>query len=218
MRTLTVLFIVSLAAASCDDKSQSTDQPPARSDETAPEKPSEEPSSESATDGWTRLEPSRLTDEQKAQLEKATEAQGALGKTLVTALTTSVQADGFAESVEFCRGEAPGIAEKVATKHGVQIGRTSHRLRNPENRGPEWAAPLVEEKVEQRTLLAGPEGELGVFSPITMAELCVNCHGPEEKLADGVAAALEKQYPRDEATGFEAGDLRGWFWVEVPRS
>jgi hypothetical protein len=28
--------------------------------------------------------------------------------------------------------------------------------------------------------------------------------------------ALAARYPDDRATGFAPGDLRGWFWVEVP--
>ena len=30
------------------------------------------------------------------------------------------------------------------------------------------------------------------------------------------AAHIKKAYPRDEATGFDIGDLRGVFWVEYP--
>ena len=34
-------------------------------------------------------------------------------------------------------------------------------------------------------------------------------------IAADVLDALKKNYPDDQATGFEEGDLRGWFWVEV---
>jgi hypothetical protein len=42
------------------------------------------------------------------------------------------------------------------------------------------------------------------------------CHGPSDSLAPDVADALALHYPDDRATGFTEGDLRGWFWVEVP--
>jgi len=29
---------------------------------------------------------------------------------------------------------------------------------------------------------------------------------------------LAAKYPMDQATGFKEGDLRGWFWIEVPPS
>jgi hypothetical protein len=43
------------------------------------------------------------------------------------------------------------------------------------------------------------------------APLCLTCHGPT--LAADVAAAVAARYPRDEATGFAAGDLRGALYV-----
>ncbi|MEM1451902.1 MAG: hypothetical protein AAF726_11860 [Planctomycetota bacterium] len=33
---------------------------------------------------------------------------------------------------------------------------------------------------------------------------------------DGVGKALARAYPDDLATGYTEGDVRGWFWVEVP--
>jgi hypothetical protein len=31
-----------------------------------------------------------------------------------------------------------------------------------------------------------------------------------------VKEALAEHYPEDQATGFQEGDLRGWFCIEVP--
>jgi hypothetical protein len=44
------------------------------------------------------------------------------------------------------------------------------------------------------------------------------CHGPREMIADEVQTALSAHYPEDRAVGFSEGDLRGWFWIEVPLS
>ena len=44
--------------------------------------------------------------------------------------------------------------------------------------------------------------------------LCLTCHGSE--LAPGVAEQISELYPEDHAIGFEAGDLRGVFWLEFP--
>jgi len=42
------------------------------------------------------------------------------------------------------------------------------------------------------------------------------CHGPEDTIPQDVKDAIGEHYPEDQATGFRKGDLRGWFWVEVP--
>jgi hypothetical protein len=57
----------------------------------------------------------------------------------------------------------------------------------------------------------------GVAFPITTAQACTRCHGPRQALEPKVLEVLAKRYPRDAATGFEKGDRRGWFWVEVPK-
>jgi hypothetical protein len=47
--------------------------------------------------------------------------------------------------------------------------------------------------------------------------LCVNCHGPRDALAPGVAEILDAEYPDDRATGYRPGDLRGLVRVSIPR-
>jgi hypothetical protein len=54
--------------------------------------------------------------------------------------------------------------------------------------------------------------------PIVEQPMCGSCHGPADKIAPAVAAALKHRYPNDRAVGFLNGEIRGWFWVEVPRT
>jgi hypothetical protein len=56
----------------------------------------------------------------------------------------------------------------------------------------------------------------GYVEPIGIKPLCLACHG--EALAPDVAARIGELYPKDRATGFTEGDLRGVFWVEYPVS
>jgi len=44
--------------------------------------------------------------------------------------------------------------------------------------------------------------------------LCLTCHG--KTLAPDLAAAIARNYPGDQATGFELGQLRGAFSVTWP--
>ena len=208
--------------AGCDRASGAGDAAPAppaaAAQQPAPESaPQSQPSPGPQTRAnWEPIEREAMHQATQAQVDKGLRAQQDLGKSLMAALTTSVAADGFDESLPFCRGVAPDLATKIGEKWGVKIGRTSHRLRNPENAAPRWATPLVEARRAEQTFVLGPHGELGILSPIPMAELCTNCHGTKDALAAGVEAAVTKLYPKDEATGFGADDLRGWFWVEVP--
>ena len=105
---------------------------------------------------------------------------------------------------------------QVGRSEGLRVGRTSDRLRNPANTGPEWAQPLLATRPAEATFALGPKGELGAILPIRLQASCLACHGESAKLAPGVVDALRKAYPKDQATGYHEGDLRGWFWVEVP--
>ena len=215
MRVLFVLSLVMFAA--CDKPVEPTTTSSGDEPRVAPESATTQPSAAAESQrGWQEVAESTLDDVQRAQLAKASSAQQALGKTLLGALTASIGERGFAQSVEFCRGAAPDMAEKVGAEHGIAIGRTSHKLRNPQNAPPEWAAQTVASKDGGKHHFAGSDGSLGVLTPIMTAELCTKCHGGPDALADGVEAALTEKYPDDEATGFAVGELRGWFWVEVP--
>ena len=49
---------------------------------------------------------------------------------------------------------------------------------------------------------------------IAVEPVCLACHG--KALSPETTTALRRHYPDDAATGFDAGDLRGALWVEVP--
>jgi hypothetical protein len=111
----------------------------------------------------------------------------------------------------------------VAKKQGIELGRTSHRLRNPANAPRAWARVIVDRgsgataSVEKlRTVDLGDR--VGVLRPIGTAETCTRCHGAEDEVRRNIGATLATAYPEDRATGFAPGDLRGWMWAEVPKA
>ena len=125
---------------------------------------------------------------------------------------------GPAMAIEVCKTRAPEIAGRLSIG-GVEMGRSSHRLRNPDNQGPGWVGPLVTRYAEgeggtEPVTVMLDDGRVGYAEPIMMQPLCLTCHGTT--LADDVAEQLSAMYPEDQATGFSEGDFRGVFWVEFP--
>ena len=107
-------------------------------------------------------------------------------------------------------------------REGVAAGRTSDRLRNPTNAPRPWAAALV--KANAGRMARDVDGfavdlgdKVGVLRPISQRPLCANCHGPTDAFKDGVRRELAERYPADKAVGFKQGEIRGWFWVEMPK-
>ena len=165
---------------------------------------------------WQAIAPEQMTNAQKAQHERCLAAVNSLASEMMGELTAALDSGGPAEGIAVCRGKAPQVAAQVAEEYDLAIGRTSFALRNISNTAPMWAQDLVKERIGEPVYLAGPAGELGALLPIRLKAECQMCHGPAEQIVDEVKAAIAENYPEDQATGFAAGDLRGWFWVEVP--
>lgn len=166
--------------------------------------------------GWREVDGNQLDAAGRQQLERATAARDALGRQLLTELQTALADGGPAHGIAVCRNRAPAIAHEVSTARDVRIGRTSFRLRNPDNAAPEWAAATLAARPDAPTLLRGPAERLGALFPIRLQPQCVMCHGTEDQIAPAAREALQAHYRDDAATGFAPGELRGWFWVEVP--
>ena len=105
---------------------------------------------------------------------------------------------------------------------GVKVGRTSARLRNPENAPPSWARAYVAgtdgRKAAQVAAAAFDLGDrVGLMRPIEIRRRCLGCHARAEDLSEGTREWLRNAYPRDQALGYSLGDLRGFWWAEAPK-
>lgn len=174
------------------------------------------PAGASLPGGWRLQTDGGMTPAQVQQSTRGATARDALAKALQSELLAAIGAQGARAALGVCKVRAPEIAAAVGKEQGVRIGRTALRRRSEANQPPAWVAPLLHPGIPTAMLTAGPNGELGMVSPILTQALCVQCHGQPDQLAEGVAAALQEQYPHDQATGFAPGDVRGWFWIEVP--
>lgn len=153
--------------------------------------------------------------EQTVQHEKALAARDAMFTSLKGRLMEVIGSEGPATAIPVCSKEAPQIADLVSQEHGLKIGRTSFRLRNTDNAPPTWATQLVADRVAEPTCLT-QEGKLAALLPIRIQVPCLICHGSEDTIPPSVKDALSEHYPKDQSTGFQVGDLWGWFYVEVP--
>ena len=156
-----------------------------------------------------------MASTQETEPARGAELLAPLKKNLKLALMAGMQ-KGPVNAISVCKEQAPAIADALAVD-GVQIGRTSHRLRNPANFAPEWVDPVLRAYLEEESARAPRVVSLansreGYVEPITIKPLCLACHG--ETLAPDVAAQIEMMYPEDEATGFKVDELRGVYWVE----
>ena len=163
---------------------------------------------------WARV-PEKPDPTLQAAIRKADTAADLLGGRLMSALQRALVDGGPSEAIRVCQEIAPRLAEEVRAEQGVQLGRTSFRLRNQSNRTPVWAQAVVQQQSAELSAFVSSDGVVGRLRPIPMMPLCAQCHGGQDEITPEVREVLATYYPSDRATGFRQGEVRGYFWVEV---
>lgn len=157
-------------------------------------------------------------------LEESRALTQRFAETLQAELMRAISGFGPPEAVRVCRDRAPEIAAELARESGAKIGRTSLRFRNPQNIPEPWQIPVLmrfeqagasakQEKLELFERNPAPGIEARYMKAIIAKPLCLACHGEPDQ---PVAEELRKAYPHDRAVGYEAGDIRGAFYVIWP--
>jgi hypothetical protein len=169
----------------------------------------------------------------------ATDDWGARSRALADQLSSELRgelgaamaAGGPVAAIEVCRTRAPLIAARLSEASGADVRRTALRVRNPANapdsyeravlgrfardleQVPRPPAQPPDMQVEWPNLATGGIDRF-YMRAIVMQPQCLPCHGAT--LAPEIADAIRRNYPSDEAIGFEPGQLRGAIVVRWP--
>lgn len=151
----------------------------------------------------------------KASLQEAQAHIKTYQSKLKSALTQAIQQDGPAAAVQVCQQKAPQFAKQLDLVD--TIGRTSLKYRNPANQPTAWMRPILEDYAAGRRhgpqLVKTDSKAMAYTAPIHVQGLCLTCHG--SSIPKSVQSQLDKYYPNDRATGYQAGEFRGMFWVRL---
>lgn len=158
------------------------------------------------------------------QVKTALTSIKAFGGKLKGELQKAMKAGGPLNAIGVCNVKAPEIAEQTNKDSSAKISRTSLKNRNPGNAPTDWQRAVLL-KFEERKA-AGEDvtkidysevvgDEFRYMKPIPTAEICLKCHGAN--IDPKLTAKLDKLYPDDKARGFNKGDIRGAFYVTMPK-
>lgn len=145
-----------------------------------------------------------------------------LKTSLVKNLTEKMTKEGPVKAVPFCHENVKTIAKTAAKERVTKyaFGRSSHKLRNPENAPQDWILPYLSEFkgkfkkdiTKTSILLTDSFGKKIYMEPIYVEAKCLVCHG--EKISPEIKNEISKLYPEDKAQGFKLGEFRGFIWVK----
>ena len=141
---------------------------------------------------------------------------------LLQELRDGLARGGARAALASCHTNATAVSWRLARGEGIAAGRTSDRLRDPTNTPRPWAAALVKANAGRRArdvdgFAVDLGSKVGVLRPIVLQPMCLGCHGPADRISPEVRQLLADRYPQDRATGFTNGEIRGWYWVEMPK-
>ncbi|WGL63514.1 DUF3365 domain-containing protein [Pseudomonas sp. CW003PS] len=129
---------------------------------------------------------------------------------------------GPTAAVQACQSLAPQIASEHS-QHAWQVGRTSLKVRNPNNAPDAWERAVLERFASAaaagtpvKDLRHGEEidGQYRYMQAIAVGEPCLACHGKAIKTE--IREAIDQYYPHDQARGYQVGELRGAFTLSRP--
>lgn len=137
-------------------------------------------------------------------------------------LVTAVSESGPVTAISVCNEAAPEITTDISSDSGIELKRTSLKVRNPSNTADEWELKVLQEFEQQKTAgtsfkelqyseIVEMDGNqvLRYMKAIPVMEKCLACHG--SNIAPPIAEKIETLYPQDQARGFEVGQIRGAF-------
>lgn len=160
-----------------------------------------------------------------AVIDAGQEITKASFQTLSRNLQQAMSEGGVKNALEFCNVKAMPLTDSLASHYGIELRRASHQPRNPINQADALEIAAIKEYIRQieqgrelKPVTYFRDDTITYHAPIRIqGQLCLSCHGsPGTDIAQSDLETIQEFYPKDKATGFEMGELRGIWSVQFP--
>jgi len=132
-------------------------------------------------------------------------------------LARELAAGGVARAAAFCRPETYPFVDSLARVLKATARRVSARPRDPAHQA---ALSATERRTDTTRTIARPSQEVFFYQrPIVLNNaLCLRCHGEVgQDITAADYALIKKQYPKDQATGYQLGQQMGAWQLSLRR-
>ena len=150
-----------------------------------------------------------------------------LGGALKGELKQHLKADKSGmEAIRFCSTKAQQITSDINQKlpKYAKVRRTARKVRNLANQPDEtdrkvmeaYEKKIKEGRFDPKDIEVVKMGDTyRVYKPLLAEPVCLKCHGSD--IDPKIQAEIQRFYPKDQATGFKKGDLRGVIVAEIKK-
>jgi len=161
-----------------------------------------------------------------AMLSEARNVATSMPPKLLATLKAEIEKSGPEGAIPVCKDMAPKMAAKMLQETGWKVKRVSLKARNDARAIPdEWEKAALEDFDKRAAAGESPAqlekgeavgNEYRYVKALPVQPLCLNCHGPVDKISPAVKSVLGEHYPNDRATGYSEGQIRGAISVRKP--
>lgn len=169
-------------------------------------------------------------DDTAVYTDEARKAADQLLQMIRTELLRAMEASGPLRAMIVCKYSVPEITSNLSRATGWRVTRVTLKPRNPalasadaweqkgllsfEQRAARGEKP---ETLEHAEIVQEPTGRyFRYMRAITVVPLCLSCHGGDDAVTDATRLQLQNEYPKDIATGYKLGQVRGAVTVKRP--
>ncbi len=162
-------------------------------------------------------------DKDQTVIDRANWLTGHVGRKLMKRLQMELSGGSLTKAIEACASVAMPTTQDFGKKYNATIQRVSHRNRNPLNRASTDEYKLIQQIKKDQVndspqpdkIIKPNDQQKIVYIPIFLpSPTCLKCHGsPKKHIESETLALIKKHYPKDRATGFRLGELRGMWKV-----
>lgn len=174
--------------------------------------------------------PAVAADDIAEYAEESRKAADQLVQTIRAELLRAMESSGPLRAMIVCKYSVPEITSNMSRSTGWKVTRVALKPRNPalasadawEQRGllsfeQRAARGDKPEALEQAEIVSEPGGRyFRYMRALTVVPLCLNCHGPTDAVSDATRMQLAAEYPKDVATGYKLGQVRGAVTIKRP--
>lgn len=162
-----------------------------------------------------------------AVIEMGKTSSKRLIKTLGKSMQKRLKKGGAMKALNFCSNEAYNLTQKVnkSLPNGVRVKRISSKFRSPANAPTQKELSILKSfqslkdldvVLPEYLLEKVSEHSYKYYKPLTInKKACLKCHGKVKDIE--LKREIARNYPIDNAMGYEMGDLRGAIVVTIQR-
>ncbi len=165
------------------------------------------------------------TVEEKA-LATARQTSNDLVSKLRAALLEEISKGGTTGAVKVCTEIAQEIPRQFNQQPGQFVRRVSLGYRNIKDRPDKFERAKLQQfaQLNREKNLAADYSEvfsekgkryLRYMKPLIAGAMCIQCHGPKDRVAEPIRKIIAEKYPQDRAFGYQEGDVRGAVSVKI---